>query len=671
MYLSELVIKGFRSFGPEETSIPLNQNLVGFIGLNSSGKTAALEALRKLFGGNAERNLVKSDFHIGVDEEDPATDRSISIEAIVCFDDVEGDEAESVPHFFNHMVVDQEGGEPYLRIRLEAVWSDSMIKPDGEIEANVFFIKVPIGADEEGEAKHVFSKHLRSLIEVFYVPAIRRPSEQIRYASGTILYRILKRIKWNEGFKDEFQEHINDISALFKAQGDVNIIETSIKTFWKKFHRDERYRETDLSFGDSEFESILKKIEIEFTPTGIKRPYKVDDLGEGFRSLFYLTLVCSLLDVEEKLAVREAEDEEAEIGPFRPLLTILAIEEPENHIAPQLLGRVINILNEIVKNQGTQVVLSSHTPAIVKRIDPTSICHFRITEDFETEVNTIVLPDKADEAYKYVKQAIQNYPEIYFAKLVVIGEGDSEEVLFARLMDVHDVNFDDNIITFAPLGHRFVNHIWKLLNALHIDYITLLDLDLEREGGGWGRIKYIIDQLLAIGVAKNDILTTEDKVISPEEILKRSVTDNAGKDILMTWVKMLEGYKVFYSEPLDLDFLMLTRFPEAYKKIIPPNGGPRIPDKKDKAEEFAKKVEGGVQATLKSAEAIGVCYTEEEKELMIWYDYHFLGRGKPSTHILALAEIDNDALKDNSPEVFTRVFETIASTLNINDDDEG
>ena len=45
-------------------------------------------------------------------------------------------------------------------------------------------------------------------------------------------------------------------------------------------------------------------------------------------------------------------------------------------------------------------------------------------------------------------------------------------------------NFD------SPISGRHVNHFWRLLNDLEIPFITLLDLDRERDGGGWGRIKY-------------------------------------------------------------------------------------------------------------------------------------------------------------------------------------
>lgn len=663
MRISNLKIKGFRSFGSAGVNITLNEDLAAFIGLNSAGKTTALEALRKIFGHSiAEREINRQDFHIGKNENpDQISERELSIEVKIIFSE---DEQEAVPHFFSNLVVDGLGEELYLRIRLEATWKKSEILPQGEIDVKTYFICVPEVEIEDSASKRSFPNHFRSLIEVLYVPAIRRPAEQLRYVSGSILYRVLRKIKWQEEFKEDFDEKINEINKSFQSLKEFTTVQNSITEFWKRFHKDERYKDTLLGFSGSDVDSILKKLEISFSPTGTHKTFGIDELGDGYRSLFYLTLVCSLLDVEEKLA----KNDEQTIGITRPLLTILAIEEPENHIAPQLLGRVVQILKVIGEKQSSQVLLSSHTPSIVKRLNPESISHFRIAENYETEVNNILLPKETNEAYKYIKEAIHNYPEIYFAKLVVIGEGDSEEVIFNRLMDIMNIDFDDNIITFAPLGHRFVSHIWKLLNALHIPYITLLDLDVEREGGGWGRIKYILKELIEIGVEKDKLLKLRDGNILPDERFNNmhSWELNTVKNLkyLNTWVDFLTNYNVFYSRPLDLDFLMLTHFQEFYKKAIPENGGPRIPDKTIEPDKFNEKVKTAIQATLKSEQATAVTYSNEDKELMIWYNYHFLGRGKPATHIQVLSSMTDSELKDNLPEVFQEIFEKITLLLN-------
>ncbi|WP_153848794.1 ATP-dependent nuclease [Sphingobacterium paramultivorum] len=670
MKISALKIKGFRSFGPDEVNMPIDEKLVGFIGLNSAGKTTSLEALRKLFGQSlADREIFRQDFHIGKDEKlEDITERTLSIEARIDFDE---EEHEAVPHFFTDMVIDEEDSNPYLRVRLEAYWTKTDYVPEGEVDSKVYYIKVSEGIEEGDDAKQIFPNHLKRLIQILYVPAIRRPGEQLKYASGSILFRVLKKIKSNDTFKSEFDEKIKDINDAFKGLDDFNIVQTSITENWRQFHKDERYKDTTLGFGGSDLDSVLKKLEISFSPTGTHKTYQIDELGEGYRSLFYLTLVCSLLEIEEKLAEN---DDEENIGINRPLLTILAIEEPENHIAPQLLGRVIKILKKIASKENSQVLLSSHTPAIVKRLTPESILHFRITQKFETEVNKILLPKKTDEAYKYVKEAVHNYPELYFARLVVIGEGDSEEVIFNRLMEVMEVDFDDNIITFAPLGHRFVNHIWRLLETLHIPYVTLLDLDTEREGGGWGRIKYALNQLIKIGINKEELLMLDDGSILSDDALKEmhtwSLINEDSIKNLNTWADSLKEYNVFYSRPLDLDFLMLTHYPEFYKKAIPKKGGPQIPDEKTETEKFDTKVKVAIQATLKSEKATAATYSDDEKKLMIWYNYHFLGRGKPTTHIQVLSSMTDKEITANLPQVFTEVFDRVSSLLKTNQEDE-
>ena len=655
MHISKINIKGFRCFNSDGASINIDKRLNAFIGLNSSGKTAALEALKKLFGiTNAERSISKQDFHISPDEEGEIGERSLSIEVRLDFDESETD---AIPHFFSSMVVDAEGENPYIRILMESIWTKNDLAEEGDIDIKLYFINTPESELNTDDSKHAYPKHLRGLIQAFYVPAIRRPSEQMRYISGSILYRVLSSTKFNDEFKENYSSKIDELNGLFQGIAEFSTIESTLSDIWSEFHKDERYKDVSLSFGTSEIESILQKLEVSFSPTEIDRPYKIDELGEGYRSLFYFTLVCTLLRIEE-----EIEDEDR----VKPLLTILAIEEPENHIAPQLLGRVIKVLTSISQQDKAQVFLSSHTPAIIKRLDPESIFHFRIDDDYATEVNKINLPEGDEEAYKYVKEAVKNYPEIYFARLVFIGEGDSEHLIFNRLMEVYDKDFDDNIISFAPLGHRFVNHIWRLLSSLHIPYITLLDLDTGRDGGGWGRIKYALKQLIDIGIDRNDLLKLDNgKVLTDKELdeMHKWIYQDNKLDNLMGWVNFLKKYNIYYSAPLDLDFLMLEHYLNTYKKAIPKKGGPRIPDKNKESENFATKVESAVAATLKSEEAKGETYTEEQKELMIWYNYHFLGRGKPVTHMNALSLMDDEEIKEDTPPVLIEIFDKIDKIL--------
>ncbi|MDB5250047.1 MAG: ATP-dependent endonuclease [Segetibacter sp.] len=59
MRISSLRIKNYRSFGEDGVLLNFNHKLNSFIGLNSSGKTASLEALKKIFGTYAEKEIFR------------------------------------------------------------------------------------------------------------------------------------------------------------------------------------------------------------------------------------------------------------------------------------------------------------------------------------------------------------------------------------------------------------------------------------------------------------------------------------------------------------------------------------------------------------------------------------------------------------------------------------
>ena len=569
----------------------------------------------------------------------------------------------SVPELFERMVVDSPGGIPFVRIRLEASWARGNT-PEGDIDTKHYFITVPEDDpnEDEDENRTLVSSHHRSTIQVLYVPAIREPSSQLKHASGTILWRILNGINWPDDAKEEIATGLESVNSILGEIEAVKYIQGAISSHWKSYHRDSRYSDASIKFNSTELDSILKKLDIVFSPTEVPGSYTIESLGEGLRSLFYFTLVNSLLEIEEH-AIDEADGDNKLFNMLPPSLTLLAIEEPENHISPHILGKVVNNLISISEKSNAQVVLSSHTPSIVKRINPESICHLRIDADTHSTVaSKIMLPVASDEAYKFIKESVIAYPEIYFSRLVVLGEGDTETIIIPKVLETLGNTVDASGISVAPLGGRHVNHFWRLLSTLNIPYITLLDLDLGRTGGGWGRVKYVLKELIAAGIDKNELLSLSgDKTLSDEDLEEMhtwDIEERKSRDNLKCWIDDLQEYNVIFSTPLDLDFAMLTAFPDLYKATVPSGGGPQIP--KDKIK-YKDKLANAVQATLKGED--GEIYPEEKQKLMIWYAYLFLYRGKPSTHILALKDIETEAFKDDMPDFFNVLLKRIKELL--------
>ena len=136
-----------------------------------------------------------------------------------------------------------------------------------------------------------------------------------------------------------------------------------------------------------------------------------------------------------------------DIDKLRPaVFTLIALEEPENSLSPHYLGRVVRALEEFAGGQDAQAVLATHSPSLMRRVPPEAVRYMRLDEKRTTVVRHIELPEEA-EAHKFVREAVQAFPELYFSRFVVLGEGDSEEVVLPRLLAAEGILADDASIS--------------------------------------------------------------------------------------------------------------------------------------------------------------------------------------------------------------------------------
>ena len=698
MKLTKVIINNFRSFG-ESQIIELNNQTV-LIGNNSSGKTTVLQALSKLFSDKqSDRIIRKSDFHLPKGSRPGENTRELFIETIFEFDELDRNSyGPAIPTFFEHFTVSQDDEKPLLRIRLESSWEDDGTV-EGSVETQIYYISSVKEAFRD-EEKHRASRKDLDKIRVLYVPASRTPEKELGNASSSMLSRLVNSINWTENEINEISNKIEELNNTFLSEkGALTQINQEIQKSWELYHEDKRFSQAELTINSTEIAVALRQIALKFSPTTTEEAFTVSDLGDGLRSIFYFSLVDSILDIELKITKdREENPDNPRFKLIPPILTILAIEEPENHIAPHHIGKLVKRFKQLSNNNNSQVILTSHSPAIVKRVEPEDLRYLRTENsngDIQTSISDIKLPKESDESYKYIKGAIQAYPELYFARLVILGEGDSEELLLPKFFDLLGKEIDSSQISIVPLGGRHVNYFWKLLNTLGIPHITLLDFDNERYGGGWGRIQYVIKQLIINGVAKEKLVTVsnefgETRVLSDDEIdkIKKYTIFRPDAWPLKEWIKMLEKFNIFLSAPLDIDFLMLQHYKEYYINILSPKEGPVIlykdqdknsknqaenskrikisdVDKENKFQliEYRERIKEAMKVTLKDKSGPGNSFTEEEKELMIWYQYFFLGRGKPTTHMQFLSSISDEELIKYLPPVFKKMVKRVEELL--------
>lgn len=629
MKLATLRLFNFQSFGAEPTELSL-ENITYLIGPNGSGKTAALQALCRLFALDPSlRRVLRSDFHVPFNEEAPPAERQLWIEADFLFPELSDDEDNSTvaPHF-GHMRLDEIDGTPRVRFRLTATMG-----LDGDIEESLVYV-LDINADGSPLTTAQVHRSERNHIHVHYLPARRDPADHIAYGANALLGRMLRAVNW-DAERAVIKGLTDQISDSLAANPSINAFSSSLKSAWSALHKGSFFADPKLTFVASEIEALLRHMSVSFTPGHDEQLVDFSRLSDGQKSMLYLSLVLSSQAIGR--AVLAEDDDSFDADKLRPpVFTVVAVEEPENSLSPHYLGRIVNALNAMTGDGDAQALIATHAPSMLRRVAPERIRYLRLTQERRSRVTHIQLPDTADEAHKFVREAVQAFPEVYFSRLVVLGEGDSEEIVLPRLLQVKGAPVDESAVTIAPLGGRHVNHFWRLLSALQIPYLTLLDLDVARYAAGWGRIRYINDQL--------GKFRPEQKLPKGHGIPKWDSTKDMVRDY-DNYLEELEERCVYFSYPMDLDFAMLLSFPDAY------------------GVEEDQPDESTIKAVLGKSHHDPGQYSEDELKLFSTYHQRFKLGSKPAAHIDALAQLTDAELLANMPASLSRLADAVIAKL--------
>lgn len=630
MRLQRILLSNFQSFGPEPTELTLT-DMTYLIGPNGSGKTAALQALCRLFAFNPSlRRIRRSDFHVPYDEEKAPDERQLWIEAEFIFPETENNnKTYTVAPFFPHMRMDAINTPPCVRYRL-----DASMGINGDIEEKLVYV-LSVGDDGTPLSTRNVPRTERNQIHVHYLPARRDPAEHIAYSTNALLGRLIRSVTWNNE-EDRIKELTTEINEKLTENSSITRLSEILQSIWTPLHKSSFFSNPKITFSTSEIETLLQHLSISFSPGHGEKSVDYSRMSDGQKSMLYLSLVLASQSIGR--AVLKTNIDSFDLDKLSPpVFTIIAVEEPENSLSPHYLGRIVSALSETTSHKDSQAIVATHAPSMLRRVPPENIRYLRITEQGSTKINCIHLPEKNDEAHKFVREAVQSYPEIYFSRLVILGEGDSEEIILPRILQAKGIPVDEYGITIAPLGGRHVNHFWRLLSSLEIPYLTLLDLDVARYQGGWGRIKYVNDKL---------------KTFSPEKALPSDYGipkwDNEEHKILeyTHYLEELERSGVFFSQPMDIDFAMLKSFQSHYEaKQTPPD---HVAIKQVLGNNYFDKTQ----------------YDDSELALFNSYYKIFKLGSKPSSHIDALSRISQDDLNSLMPNSLKRLVDAVETKLN-------
>lgn len=637
MKLKTLRISNFQSFGPLPTEIDLT-DLSFIIGPNGAGKTAVLQALCRMFGFDANlRKIVRSDFHVPHAEISAPANREFWLEVDFTFPELAGGAGthSTIPPHFSHMRLGDAAGAAMVRFRLTA-----SIDAAGDIDDSFQYV---YDLNPDGTPLNVAPvRHAdRSYIQLHYLPAHRDPADHIAYGANALLGRLLRAMNWDA-------ERVNianltaQISDGLANNAAVVSLGAVLAEVWKGVHKGAYFTDPAITFAASEIDALLRHLSVSFAPGHGEQLVDFSRLSDGQKSMLYLSLVLSSQAVGRKVLAGDVAFDAAKLKPA--VFTIIAMEEPENSLSPHYLGRIVTALRKLVECGDAQALIATHAPSMLRRVEPKDIRYLRLNAVRQTQVREIVMPTLDEDAHKFVREAVQAFPELYFSRLVVLGEGDSEEIVLPRILRAKGYPVDEHGICIAPLGGRHVNHFWRLLHGLDIPFVTLLDFDLARYQGGWGRIKYVMDKIKELSPPAMNVAIASLSAPPKWNDETQPFANTGG-----AYWHELQKIDIFFSWQLDLDLSMLIAFPSAYdvtpEERINPNNG-------DCKAVLGKKMVGAAQ------------YSVECKRYFIAYHKRFKLGSKPAAHLNALAKISDSDLLTNAPQTLLQMADAIAAKLN-------
>lgn len=656
MNIDQMVLTNFRCFSDNPVEILLESDLTCFVGNNGTGKTTILVGLKRLFGSTKEdRTIVRDDFHLAPTEGyKDIVGRELLIEVVFSFPELLGDvnKARDIcPAFSSVIYADATDGQLKARMRLEAKWEES--EYEDEVQSKLYWIttseKIEFG--EGIDLKFPVSSHDRKQIKLRYIPAFRDSKATLKNEVKVLTKILEDYTEVTQLTQDKIEKTSETLSKEIQNLKSIKTTTALLKEVWSKTHDKtlQHYQELKLEATPTEIGELLRSISLKLSPSENGGNRDISELSDGQISLLYFTLAIALYELEQMHHGGKAKGFK-EVDRDLPVFTIFAFEEPENHLSPYYLGRVVEVLHSKTKTLKATGFVTSHSPSVVRRMKRVEqIRHFRQESTAllrHSVVKKILMPtSRTDEDYKYINQAILAHPELYFSKLVLLGEGDSEEIVIPQLAESLSFDLDPSFVAFVKLGGRHVNHMWRLLSELQIPFLTLIDLDLGRYNAGQCRIEYAIKELDKIGI---EFIFPKD--ISPEDLKSEWLELEQIDELVIE----LEMYGVFFSSPLDLDMSMIRGFPEYY-------------DAKKARKSDRKVLDTAVLGNEHEAEYYEdngeELYSDEELKK---YRYLFCTKSKVASHYKALADISKlevYEIKKKCPDFIKRLISSSSVLL--------
>ena len=453
MYLSKISIENFRCFGEGDKAFTMTMQpgLTALVGENDSGKTAVIDAIRYALGtSDLEWNrLEDSDFNSNADSRE--------IKVLCKFENLTSMDKRAFVEYLTY------GMDPDDQPALYVHWS---AKDTGDIYHGRPHRRIEVRSGMNGDGPKLDS-NARALLYATYLRPLRDAEQALSGGRKSRLAQILlhsKTIRDGDihdpatpliplGHELSILGIINLVDDLLKEQKGIKATRIAVDTQLKDLTLNgdtliSRIKISDTDISENlRIRQMLEKLDLALSDSG--------KAGLGSNNLLFIA--CELLLLAEEDGCK-----------------LLLIEEPEAHLHAQRQLRTMKYLQDQAKNKGIQIVITTHSPNLTSAINLNNIIMIQNRRAFPmAEGNTKLA--KSD--YRFLERFLDvTKANLFFARGVVIVEGDAENILLPTLARLIGRDFTEHGVSIVNVGSTGLRRYARIFQRNEVD-----DIDIDKQ----------------------------------------------------------------------------------------------------------------------------------------------------------------------------------------------
>lgn len=452
MYLSTLKIWNFRKYGAGADDEPglvvhFHEGVNVLIGENDSGKTAIVDAIRYVLHTKSGETIYmdEKDFH----KEGDNRSKHLKIECH--FDGIS--ESEAAPLLEWMGIIEEYGKKRYiLRVTLNASLLD-----DGRV-----YPQFKAGMGDEGS---IMDGRARDLLRVVYLKPLRDALQDMTHGYKSRIAQILQAHSvFGDDKKDADGRHkletlymglksgVEDYFTKTEEAGH-QITEGINEELIKNFLLSGDPRKAFLQLPKPELINILRQLDL-----------ILEDNKSGLGSLNLLCVAAELLLFLEN----------------KQGLKLTLIEELEAHLHPQYQLRLLDYIQK--ESKFGQFILSTHSITLGANIDIEKLIVLKGDKAFAMGMDSTACNEQD---YQFLHRFLDaTKANLFFAKGVLMVEGDAENLLIPAIADVIGLPLHEHGVSIVNVGSTAYKRYVKVFQRkdgqkMDVPVAVITDLDIS------------------------------------------------------------------------------------------------------------------------------------------------------------------------------------------------